>query len=586
MDRVQSPAWKYFTKKNDLAQCSLCPKTLTYKGGSTSGLTRHLENVHKVKPDAGDVIPSKKSKPDLSIKQFLQPNQSMEEIVSRMAALDGITINAITESSFIRESLQKRGFNLPKNVSSVKKLILSYFDTAKKQIIMDIQKIIENNGRFSVVLDEWSSIKQRRYLNTFLYGPSDNFFNLGLVYIPGKCGAIEIRTMIEQQLQEFNINFEKHIICTISDGPNVMKSFVKNSPVLGIFCLNHGIHLAVIDVLYKKREHLEMSEESDYSEYDDEFEVSSYSISPNYCEVLDNTRKIIKVFKKSPLKTASLQQYAKTELGKEVHLCSDVKTRWNSIVVMIESFLKLKNAIKKCLIDYDLAEMWNEDHIPVLKMLFEVLHPMKVAVEALSRRDCNLVIAEIILSKLFEELQNKNNSLSIKMLTSLKTRVNERRDIQIYSLIKYLHNSDDYNSKFFFYTPKSSLFIIAEEIFKRLFGDELNSGNDSSSCEEDFPVSFQDQLEKAICSTRDKVTKKRKPDNVLKKELNVYEATGNRTTNLENLYNALITIRPTSTESERVFSVAGNIATKIRNRMSDELLNALIILKFIFLQKK
>lgn len=49
----------------------------------------------------------------------------------------------------------------------------------------------------------------------------------------------------------------------------------------------------------------------------------------------------------SPLKTSSLQKYAKEELGKEIHLACDIKTRWNSIVLMLENFLKAKKCIKK-----------------------------------------------------------------------------------------------------------------------------------------------------------------------------------------------------------------------------------------------
>lgn len=58
--------------------------------------------------------------------------------------------------------------------------------------------------------------------------------------------------MIEEHLKTYNINFQKHIVYTVSDGPNVMKAFIKLIPVPGIFCLNHAIHLAVLNVIYKK----------------------------------------------------------------------------------------------------------------------------------------------------------------------------------------------------------------------------------------------------------------------------------------------------------------------------------------------
>ena len=48
----------------------------------------------------------------------------------------------------------------------------------------------------------------------------------------------------------------------------------------------------------------------------------------------------------------------------------------------------------------------------------------------------------------------------------------------------------------------------------------------------------------------------------LKNELKVFEATGKRTGNLENLYRALKSVPPTSVEAERAFSAAGLLVTK------------------------
>jgi hypothetical protein len=53
----------------------------------------------------------------------------------------------------------------------------------------------------------------------------------------------------------------------------------------------------------------------------------------------------------------------------------------------------------------------------------------------------------------------------------------------------------------------------------------------------------------------------------LQKELYFNEISGVRTPNLDILLSALRTIQPTSTASERVFSVAGNFKTIIRSRM-------------------
>lgn len=45
--------WDYFSKHKhdvDLATCDICSKEIGRKGGSTSGMRRHLINIHQMKP--------------------------------------------------------------------------------------------------------------------------------------------------------------------------------------------------------------------------------------------------------------------------------------------------------------------------------------------------------------------------------------------------------------------------------------------------------------------------------------------------------------------------------------------------------
>jgi hypothetical protein len=51
---------------------------------------------------------------------------------------------------------------------------------------------------------------------------------------------------------------------------------------------------------------------------------------------------------------------------------------------------------------------------------------------------------------------------------------------------------------------------------------------------------------------------------------------------LEYTYKNLLTIRPTSVESERAFSAAAQICTKFRTSLSDESLNNILFFKSYF----
>lgn len=70
--------------------------------------------------------------------------------------------------------------------------------------------------------------------------------------------------------------------------------------------------------------------------------------------------------------------------------------------------------------------------------------------------------------------------------------------------------------------------------------------------------------------------------NTIYKEISLFEITGQITPNLSLIKNALLTIRPTSTENERNFSIAGHIVSKKRTRLSDKSINALCFLKYYF----
>ena len=67
---------------------------------------------------------------------------------------------------------------------------------------------------------------------------------------------------------------------------------------------------------------------------------------------------------------------------------------------------------------------------------------------------------------------------------------------------------------------------------------------------------------------------------LVEKEMQLYKINPNeRPKYLELLYKALKTIKPTSVEPERAFSAMGFFVTKIRNRMSDKTLDALITMR-------
>jgi hypothetical protein len=71
----------------------------------------------------------------------------------------------------------------------------------------------------------------------------------------------------------------------------------------------------------------------------------------------------------------------------------------------------------------------------------------------------------------------------------------------------------------------------------------------------------------------------------LEKDFSLLESTGTRSPRLEKLYQALLSLKPTSTVCEQTFSTASSIKTKVRNRMKSSRLQILVWLKYHFKEK-
>lgn len=72
---------------------------------------------------------------------------------------------------------------------------------------------------------------------------------------------------------------------------------------------------------------------------------------------------------------------------------------------------------------------------------------------------------------------------------------------------------------------------------------------------------------------------------ILQHEISGYEKNCVLGPNLQKLLSALKCIQPTSTESERVFSLAVNVCTKKRGRLSDQSIDHVVFLKSFFKNK-
>jgi len=388
-------------------------------------------------------------------------------------------------------------------------------------------------------------------------------------------------------------------------------------------CFAHGIHLAVCDVLYKKKNVRDEStanninRDEDNDEDDDEelnFLNSGLNILPqndfiqdipdltNECNInviIQEIRKVVMYFKRSPTKNDTiLQKYVKAEYGKEIKLLLDCKTRWNSLLAMLERFILLKTSIQKSLIDLNHPIHLEDSDYNLITEITDVLAPVKLTVEAIGRRDANLCTADAAFKFLFEELFEKNSILANKMRICLIDRIKMRRRPELSGVLSYLQNPhDDYDQimylKDLFSLPKSD--FIKKQIIKlieRIYNEQQQRFEVEQTESESITLTqftLKEKLEFEISKSNRTIDPKTHIETnlikIIRKELNLFENGGTRGHHLELAFKYLMSIPPTSIESERAFSAAAYIGNKLRSRLGDETLDALLFLRSYFQNK-
>jgi hypothetical protein len=267
-----------------------------------------------------------------------------------------------------------------------------------------------------------------------------------------------------------------------------MKKIGKISYAHQQLCFAHGVQLAVIDVLYKnekKKTVEDMDYKSDSDDQDDDCgnengedenvntddadseseseqpdveinsddenenayvvdidddETEHGELSEDLKPIIDKVRKIVKIFKRSAKNNEALQVYVLHEFKKELVLLLDTKTRWSSLAQMLRRFYDLRNCIKKALVDVNPKISLEEWEIELIHDIVCALEPIQIAVEALCRRDSNLITADATLVFTLKTLKEQNTNISLQLFDALIRRIQERRT-DVSGVLQYLHTN-------------------------------------------------------------------------------------------------------------------------------------------------
>jgi hypothetical protein len=570
-------------------------------------------------------------------------DKSMECTLARMASRDGLPFSVFCTSLDLRNALIAYGFSaLPSSPTTIRNKVVEYAKTIKAKHAVQIAHHKSEGKKFSVTFDEWTSHRNRRYLNLILHGGVGQEWNLGVVRIHGSTSSEHCLKLVKEKLMCYNISLQNDIVSIATDGTSMMTKIGKLSPTHQQLCFAHGVQLAVVDVLYSKKKVSEPSEpqhgndrgsyeedgsefvnydsgseESELSEDDAGFEVSATTgnVEVGHIElmpIISKVRSIVKMFRRSPLKNDLFQKHVLADFAKELKLVLDSKTRWTSLLEMVERFVQLKNCVQNSLRDLESKIRMEETEWQAIEDLVRTLQPVKATVQALCRRDSDLFTADLALQYTLDKLKEQNTTISREMGDALGRRILQRRT-EVSGLVKYLYKGEIDKDKTFG-TPKSVEII---NLIKS-FVERLQSSNPetnpaaSQALHQAAESSEQSEAEVQVCISSHSKAKRRKNKNeteaeldtylkdalstahiensdpktglssTIKKEMNLFQGGGSRGRNLQLVFEYLKTIPPTSVGSERAFSSAGYLCNKIRSSLNDDTLDSLCLLRSHF----
>jgi len=156
-----------------------------------------------------------------------------------------------------------------------------------------------------------------------LHMPNEEPIGLGMIRVDGSLPAERAKQLTKNCLISLGLSSERDIFGAVTDGVSVMKKFGCLQAFEHQVCVNHGLHLAVTQVIYKRNDHVDDKneeedklEESEECEDDEEEDCASLfeeatdqplQIEDQFKGTIGKARKIVKLFRRSPVKNDLLQ---------------------------------------------------------------------------------------------------------------------------------------------------------------------------------------------------------------------------------------------------------------------------------------
>lgn len=619
----RSIVWNHFEKKKKHSVCKYCGKSFVYYGG-TSNLRTHLKNAHpSVWPtaDSGDEE-DKTSAGTKSIKSFYATDKSRRVCSNaKSEALTNLVVDWISENSrpisIVEDTGLKRmfayvepGYRMPSR-TQVMSMVKKRHTSGKKNLCNVLQK----KARFvAVTTDAWTS-KAVKSFATYTVHFIDNDWSLQSYVLAtrmfdGRHTADNVKEHFCTVVKEF-VQLEK-ITCVVHDEASNMvaagKQLHEEINCESTACAAHMLQTCL---------------------------RHSFDSSQQIQKLLTRARKLVGHFHHSTLATEALYAHQLAQSNdrgttstieqKAVKVIQDVSTRWNSSFYMLQRLVRLKLPIMAVLEDESVTP--KPEHRALLlkdKMwaladdLIRVLSPAERATALLGAQSyVTLAFVLPIVSSLVKHLAKeetkaaaeqgavktciKNFCSTLSLELKKKFGLDPINPVSVLSLAAAL---DPRSRGLTYLNDDNSQAALKQELLQRMIKNSSVDDEQGSKEKEAAPPPKKKKKSKQPKGKDYELefffggdsSDKECPRNVLiQQELNTYFAerppsadteplswwkvNATRYPTMSELAKQLLCIPATSVPSERVFSAAGYIVSKLRAALSPENVDALLFLR-------
>ncbi|XP_077399284.1 zinc finger BED domain-containing protein 4-like [Vanacampus margaritifer] len=568
--RKLSPVWDHFnlTTENKV-KCRLCSQELSYINRSTSSMLRHYRARHE-KDETETPVNSPVMNSGASRKQ------AVDQAIVSMIIKDCQPLSIVEDEGF-RDLLQllEPSYVLPTR-KAIKNMVSHKYEEQKEKVKEELQSAVA----VSLTADMWTSINMESYLAvTCHYIDTENHVLrtsvLGVQHFPQHHTAKNMAQVKKNLMEEWAIAGK--VRCLVTDAAENMIACAKKLQMRHYICIAHSLNLTV---------------------------RKSYDQIETLSNIRNKTRQIVTFFRTSTTAKEKLAQ-VQQQMGKPVvKLINEVPTRWNSTYHMLERLTEQKEPVVVALasVTNDTAPLTAED-FNIIEETIRVLAPFNHATVELSeekRVSGSKVIPmlKMLHCSLQRNALNVTTDTAIRLVENLNRRVVDHlcnlESLSITTLATLL--DPRYKTVGFLSSSR------ANEAVKRLKAEcaaEMRSPESTQTAPEEAqpgpstPRPDDDlwqQLDAEVLENRANTNVTN--DAIIEVQRYLSENNTQRTQdplqywqtqrlNYPNLYKLAMKCLCTPSSSvpcERVFSKAGEIVSKRRNRLRPNMLKKLMFL--------